>query len=201
MKFALIGLLSLLAAPVIAFAQSDLPESDDYESFEVEPPSLIPNQASDADKLIASATRSAGDPNELERLVLRAKRVAAEAEKLYKRGVLSKVEVEMRALRIVRLQSDLEKARLERAKADLAIEQTRFEMGEISKEALAAAQRAVETAEQTFEAATLTRDRAEIAAAETNLRRQQQLAKLGSARPSDVAKAERKLADLKAARN
>src|SRR4030095_13123714 len=105
---------------------------------------------------------------------------------------LSKVEVEMRALRIVRLQSDLEKARLERAKADLAIEQTRFEMGETSKEALAATQRAVETAEQTFEAATLTRDRAEIAAAETNLRRQQQLAQLGSARPSAGAKHERR---------
>jgi len=111
------------------------------------------------------------------------------------------MEVELRALRIVRLQSDLENARLERAKADYAVQQTRVEMGEISKEALAAAHRELESAEKTAEAAAVARERAEIAAAETNLRRQQKLAALGSARPSDVAKAKQRLADLKAARN
>ncbi len=201
MKGLLPGVFLLVSLSFIAFGQTELPESDDYESFEVEPPLLLPNRDTASEKAVAQPVSASRDPIELEKLVERAKRVAAEAEKLYKRGVLSRVEVELRALRIVRLQSDLEKARLERAKADLAIEQTRFEMGEISKEALAAAQRSTQTAEQTAEAAVLARDRAEIDAAEKNLRRQQKLAKLGSARPSDVAKAERRLADLKAARN
>ncbi|HJT81310.1 MAG TPA: hypothetical protein VJ719_08950, partial [Chthoniobacterales bacterium] len=161
-------LLLLLAIPAFALAQTDLPENDDYESFEVEPPSLLPNAESVPEKSLSASVSVIRDPVELEKLVERAKRVAAEAERLYKRGILSRVEVELRALRIVRLQSDLEKARLERAKADLAIQQTRFEMGEISKEALAEAQRSTETAEQTAEAAALARDRAEIAAAEKN---------------------------------
>jgi hypothetical protein len=40
-----------------------------------------------------------------------------------------------------------------------------------------------------------------MAAAETNLKRQQKLAALGYARPADVARAQQKLADLKAAKN
>lgn len=195
------GSLLLLAIPFIAWAQSELPESDDYESFEIEPPALLPNREVSPDKSAGQTTSSIRDPAELEKHVDRAKRIAAEAEKLYKRGVLSRMEVELRALRIVRLQSDLEKARLERAKADFAIQQTRLEMGEISQEALAAAQRELQSAEQTAEAAAVARERAEIAAAELNLRRQQKLAALGSARPSDVAKAKQRLADLKAARN
>ena len=195
------GSLLLLAIPFIAWAQSELPESDDYESFEIEPPALLPNREASPDKSAGQTTSSIRDPAELEKHVDRAKRIAAEAEKLYKRGVLSRMEVELRALRIVRLQSDLEKARLERAKADFAIQQTRLEMGEISQEALAAAQRELQSAEQTAEAAAVARERAEIAAAELNLRRQQKLAALGSARPSDVAKAKQRLADLKAARN
>lgn len=198
------GLVLLLAIPLIGFGQADLPESDsdDYDSFEVEPPILLPNRDTGPEKSTTGpVTISNRDPAELEKLVERAKRVAIEAEKLYKRGVLSRVEVELRQLRIMRLKSDLEKARLERAKADLAIAQTRFEMKEISKEALAAAQQTVESAEQAAEAASLARDRAEIVAAETNLKRQRKLAEMGSARPSDVAKAERRLADLKAGRN
>lgn len=201
MRGALSGLLSLFAISAIAFAQTDLPESDDSESFEIEPPLLLPNRDTTSDKSTAQVSSALRDPAELEKQVQRAKRVAADAEKLYKWGVLSRAEVELRGLRIVRLQSDLERARLERVKADFAIQQTRFEMGEISKEELAVAQRSLQTAEQTAEAAAVARERAEIVAAETNLRRQQKLAKMGSARPSDVAKAERKLADLKAARN
>ena len=199
-----LALVLLLAIPFIAFGQADLPESDgdDYDSFEVEPPLLPQIRDAGSEKSTAGqVTGSNRDPAELEKLVERAKRVALEAEKLYKRGVLSRVEVELRQLRIIRLKSDLEKARLERAKADLAIAQTRFEMKEISKEELATVQQTVETAEQTAEAASLARDRAEIAAAETNLKRQRKLAAMGSARPSDVAKAERRLADLKAGRN
>lgn len=189
----------LLLLVITALGQTELPESDDYESFEVEPPALLPPDPDKGEGKAAAQSGEAGrDPAELEKKLERAKRTAAEAEQLYKRGVLSRMEVESRMLRIVRVQSDLETARHESAKADLVVQQTRQQKGEISKDELVASEREVEAARKTAETAAATRERAEIAAAETNLRRQQKLAKLGSARPSDVAKAEQKLADLKA---
>jgi len=193
-------LFAIALTALTGYAQTELPESDDYQSFEVEPPSLLPNRPADQEKSPATPDPSNRDPAVLEQRVERAKRAAAEAEQLFKRGILSKMEVEARTLRIVRLQSDLENSRLERAKAEFAIAQTRYEMGKIPKDAFTATARALETARETAEAAAAARDRAEIAAAETNLRRQRKLASLGSALPSDVNRAEQKLADLKAAK-
>ncbi len=51
------------------------------------------------------------------------------------------------------------------------------------------------------EAAVAKRDSAELESAESNLRRQQRLLKLGSAHKSDVINAEEKLAELKAPKN
>ena len=192
--------LSVMAALVVtgwaAAPDTELPESDDYQSFEVEPPLLLPNRSIESDKALP-----AGPINsvaQLEKQVERAKRAAADAELLFKRGVLSKMEVEQRALRVIRKQADLENARFEQRKADYAVQHTRFEMGQISKEALVALERELAQAKQTAETALANRQRAEIEAAETNLRRQRKLAELGSARASDVSRAEQRLADLKA---
>jgi hypothetical protein len=201
MKRRLAVVSSLLAVALTGYPATELPENDDYQSFEIEPPILLPNRQIDSGKSQAEPGRSNRDPIELERQVERAKRTAADAELLFKRGVLSRVEVEMRALRIVRLQADLEVARFERAKADLAIQQTRLEMGEITKDDLVAVERNLQVAQEKADAAAAAWDRAEMAAAETNLRRQQKLAALGYARPADVARAQQKLADLKAAKN
>jgi D-alanyl-D-alanine carboxypeptidase len=198
-RLAFLGCLG--AVFVSATAETPLPEGDDYESFEVEPPILMPNRATDAQESAVDGKRTNRDPDQLEKQVERAKRSAAEAEKLFKSGILSRVEVEVRALRVVRLQGDLEAARVEHAEAEFAVQKTRSEMGEIPKEQLAAAQRDLDAAIQREKTAAAERERAEIAAAERNLRRQQKLAKLGSARPSDVAKAEQRLSDVKAARN
>lgn len=191
----------LLAGASTAYSQTELPEADDYESFEVEPPILMPNRQIDSPQSTSSPATSERDPAELERKVERAKRAAIDAEQLFRKGVLSKVEVELRALRIVRLQADLENARFQRAVADLAVQRTRLEMGEISKEELAAFERQVQTTRDTAQAAAVAREKAEIAAAEANLRRQQKLVELGSARKSDVARAEQKLAEAKAGKN
>jgi hypothetical protein len=194
-------LLAIISIALTGYSQTELPESDDYESFEVEPPVLMPNRQVDSGQTLAETTRSRRDPVELEKQVERAKRAAADAELLFKKGVLSKMEVEMRTLRIVRLQSDLENARLERAKAEFAIAQTRYEMGKIPKDVFNATARTLETARETADAAAAERDRAEIAAAETNLRRQQKLAEEGSARQADVARAKQKLEELKTGKN
>ena len=191
----------LLVSSFAAFSETELPESDDYQSFEVEPPALLPNRMIDSEKAPDVPNRSNRDPVELENQLERAKRAAADAEQLFKRGVLSKAEAELRALRVVRKAVELENARFERAKADYAVQQTRFEMGEISKEALATIERGLETAKRSADAAAANRERAEIEAAEMNLRRQRKLAALGSARAADVSRAEQKVADLKAGKN
>lgn len=201
MKRWLAFLSTLLVTALVGYSQTELPENDDYQSFEVEPPILMPNLQVQPEKSAATSTRPSRDPAEVEKQVERAKRTASEAVQLFKRGVLSKMEAELRALRVVRLQSDLENSRLERVKAEFAIQQTRYEMGKIPKDVFAAAASALEAARQSADAAATARERAEIAAAETNLRRQQKLAAQGSAHSSDVARAEQKLADLKAAKN
>ena len=193
-----LGLLSaLLATAVWAHSETQLPDQDDYESIEVEPPILVPNRPMPAEKL--SQTQHPGrDPAELEKQLVRVKRVAADAQLLFKRGVLSKMEVELRELRIVRVQAELENARLEHAKAELDRQQARHQRGEITKDEVAVAEREVQTARAAADQAEGARQRAEIGVAEANVRRQRKLAELGSARASDVVRAERKLADLKA---
>jgi hypothetical protein len=103
MKCRLAALSSLLATAVIGYSATELPETDDDDSFEVEPPILMPNREIDSGKSPVEPGRSNRDPIELEKQVERAKRTAVDAELLFKRGVLSKVEVETRRLRIVPL--------------------------------------------------------------------------------------------------
>jgi len=194
-------LVALLVTVFPAIAATELPESDDYESFEVEPPPLLPNRTPDDAKSSDGSAVSSPGVAELEKKLERAKRSAAGAEQLFKRGILSKVEAESRALRVVRIESDLERARLEEAKANYAVEQARVEMGETSKETLSKAAHDIEAAKEHADTAAASRERAEVDAAEINLRRQQKLAALGTARRSDVARAEQKLADVKAGRN
>ena len=186
----------------LAFGAEELPTSDLDASFEVEPPLLIPYRLRGS-----SGEVSAGEPAmmtvDLERLskeVERAKRSAISAERLFRMGVLAKVEAEQRALKAVRLQSDLENARLARIKTDAAARDGG------SKAEAAATPAAVTDAElaraiEAAHAAAKKREEAELAAAEANLTRQQKLLSLGSGRKADVARAERKLAELKAAEN
>ena len=191
----------LVAGASTTYPQTELPEADDYESFEVEPPILMPNRQIDSAKSSSTVAASERDPTELEKKVERAKRAAIDAEQLFKRGILSKVEVELRALRIVRLQADLENARFDRARADLAVQRTRLEMGEISKEQLAEFEKQVLAVRDAAQAAAAAREKAEITAAEANLQRQRKLVELGTGRKSDVARAEQKLAEVKAGKN
>jgi hypothetical protein len=195
------ALLSVLAAAATAaLAGTPLPESDDYDSFEVEPPILMPNRQIETPSKSEEMTRPLS-PDRLEQQLERAQRVAQEAERLFKIGALSRLEVEQRGLRVIRLQSELQDARLVRAREQMAAQQARFDRSEIPKEELTESQVLVAAATEAAKLAAAARERAEIAAAETNLRRQQKLAEVGSARKSDVSRAEQRLADLKAPKN
>lgn len=186
----------------LVIGAEELPVSDPDASFEVEPPLLIPYRLPGT-SVDVSAAEPATMEVDLERLskeVERAKRSALSAERLFRIGVLAKVEAEQRALRAVQLQSDLENARLARIKADAA--DAAAQSG--GKAAPAATPLAVTDAElaraiEAAHAAAKKRNEAELAAAEANLARQQKLLFLGSGHKADVVKAERKLQELKEA--
>jgi len=197
------GMALLVAIATVAFAQDESGKKDNDESFEVEPPLLIPNRSDEPlPNAIAVATQAPDvDVAQLERDFARARRNSAGVERLCKIGALSKVETEQRILRLVRLESDLANARLARAKEEMLQKEKQLAAGEIGKEDLAETENALARAIEAAHAAAAKRERAELEAAEANVHRQEKLLALGSGHKSDVARAEQELAELRAAKN
>src|SRR5437764_12306555 len=131
----------LAAATVtIAADPSARHKSDEPEAFDIEPPILKQNLS--GEPLPATGTPDA-EVARLEKQLERAKRNADGAERLYKIGVLARVEVEQRLLRVVRAESDLATARVTQAKEKLADEESRVASGETPKDELDAAKAAL----------------------------------------------------------
>src|SRR5947208_726036 len=194
-----VALLAVIAATTV-FAQ-DNGTKQETDSFDVEPPLLVPNRA-DAE-LPDTASSETGTPDvdlaKLEKDFERAKRNAVGAEHLYRIGVISQVELEQRALRVLRLEADLANSRLERAKEQAAAVSSVMVNGRAVSDERTKADLVQLT--QAAEAAAAKRERAELDVAEANLHRQQELLAVGSARKSDVARAEQQLAELKGQKN
>ncbi|MEY2440346.1 MAG: hypothetical protein QOI34_1731, partial [Verrucomicrobiota bacterium] len=175
--------LAVVTAAITLLAGSELPTNDGDESFEVEPPILIPNRDSDGDSVTAAITPAPmADPERLEKEVERAIKRAQAAERLFKMGAFAKAEVEQRALRVVQLESDLEKARLERTKQEIAQQEAQVVAGEISRADLGETELRLAHAIKTAHDAAAKRERAEVEAAEINLRRQKKLLAVGIGR-------------------
>jgi hypothetical protein len=185
--------VATLAADPLAQNQSQEPDS-----FDIEPPVLKQNLT---DQPLSTTEVPDGDIARLEKQLDRAKKNASGAERLYKIGVLAKVEVEQRALKVARVESDFVNAQLVRAKNDLAAQESQLAAGEGTKDELEAAKAAVAQLTEAAQIAAQKRERADLDAAEANLRRQQKLLRLGSAQKSDVTRAQEKLAELKAPKN
>jgi multidrug resistance efflux pump len=192
--------VALLATAIITVAgdPSARNKSDEPDALDIEPPILKQNLS--AEPLPATGTPDA-EVARLEKQLERAKRNADGAERLYKIGVLAKVEVEQRLLRIVRTESDLATARVTQAKEKVAEEESRVGSGENVKDELDAAKATLAQLTEAAQVAVAKRERAELEAAEANVRRQQKLLKLGSADKSDVDRAQEKLAELRAPKN
>ena len=188
-------LVTLFALAMAAWAadQSAGNKSEEPDSFDVEPPILKQN--------LSDEPLPNGDMARLEKQLERAKQNATGAERLYKIGVLAKAEVEQRLLKVVRCESDLANARVARAKEELAEKESQFATGEITRDELESMKTALAQLTEAAQVATAKRERAELEAAEANLRRQQKLLKLGIGQKSDVTHAEEKLAELKAQNN
>jgi hypothetical protein len=191
--FALPVTLLALVMAVSAADQSAGNKSEEPDSFDVEPPILKQNLSDDP--------LPNGDMARLEKQLQRAKQNAAGAERLYKIGVLAKMEVEQRLLKVIRCESDLANARVAGAKEELAEKESQLATGEITKDELESIKTALAQLTETAQVATAKRERAELEAAEANVRRQQKLLKLGIAGKDDVDRAQEKLAELKAPKN
>jgi len=186
-----------LASAMIALAADQSGNSDEPGEFDVEPPILKQNLS---DELAEAATPD-GDIARCEKKLERAKRSAAGAERLWKIGVLAKVEVEQRALKAVKCEAELASARVAQAKGAVAEEESRVASGEATKQELEVAKTALAQLAEAEQTAMANSETAELEFAEANLRRQQRLLKLGSAHKSDVTNAEEKLAELKGPKN
>jgi hypothetical protein len=183
-------------------AQEELPK-DPVESFDIEPPLLnqnigLPNSGKST---AASESKKEREPEQIGVAVEKAKKSAAAGERLYKSGVLAKVEAENRAMKVIRLETDLAEARQEAAKQAVVAQQSRFDAGEISPSDLEIAKSALTAATDEAQAAEAKRDRAELDAALLNLHRQQKLLTLGSGRKSEVNRAQEKVAALQHQKN
>jgi hypothetical protein len=188
--------VTLIATLMVALAErSPETQSEEPDSFEIEPPILKENLS---DESAPATTAPDSDVGRLEKQLERAKRNAAAAERLCKVGVLAKMEVEQRFLRVARCESDFANARLTQAKEEVTAHESQVATGESTKDELEAAKIALAQLTEAAELAAQKRERAELDFAEANLRRQEKLFQLGSARKSDVARAQEKLAELKA---
>jgi len=183
-------------------AQEELPK-DPVESFDIEPPLLnqnigLPNSGKST---AASDSEKELDPEQIRVALEKARKSAASGERLYKSGVIAKVDAENRALKVIRLETDLAEARLEAAKQAVVEQQTRLDAKEISQSDLEITKSALAAATSEAQAAAAKRDRAELDAALLNLHRQQKLLALGSGRKSEVNRAQEKVAALQQQKN
>jgi multidrug resistance efflux pump len=189
--------VTFFASALIALAADQSNNSDEPGEFDVEPPILKQNLSDE----LAEAGTPDGDVARCEKKLERSKQNAESAERLWRIGVLAKVEVEQRALKMIKCEAALASARVIRAKGIVAEQESHVASGESTKQELEVAKTALAQLVEAEQKAVAKRESAELQFAEANLRRQQRLLKLGSAHKSDVTNAEEKLAELKAPKN
>ena len=189
--------VTFLTSALIALAADQPNNSSEPGEFDIEPPILKQNLSDE----LAEAGTPDGDVARCEKKLERSKRNAEGAERLWRIGVLAKVEVEQRALKMIKCETELASARVVQAKGIVAEQESRVASGESSKQELEVAKTVLAQMIEAEQKAVAKRETAELEFAEANLRRQQRLLKLGSARKSDVTNAEEKLAELKVPKN
>src|SRR5215216_738991 len=119
-----------LTSAMIALAADQSSNVDEPGEFDIEPPILKQNLSDE----LAEAETPDGDIVRCEKKLERAKRNAAGAERLWKIGVLAKVEVEQRALKAVKCEAELANARVAQAKGAVAEEESRVASGEATRQ-------------------------------------------------------------------
>jgi hypothetical protein len=193
-----IALPFVLAFAATLPAQETLPTNPE-QPMDIEPPLLIqeaPNQNIVYTTPGDPATKPAPDLDQLAASLEKAKKSAASGERLYKGGIIAKVEAENRALKVVRLEAELAQAKLELAKQNVAAQQARLVAGEIAESEVETAKALELSATKEAEATGARKEKAELESALLNLHRQQKLLAMGSGRKSEVNRAQEKVSAL-----
>src|SRR6476659_3892041 len=193
-----IALPLMLAFAAVLPAQEGLPTNPE-EPMDIEPPLLIqetPNRNVVYTRPDATETKPPTDPEQVAASLEKAKKSAASGERLYKAGVIAKVDAENRALKVIRLEAELAEAKVELANTNLAVQQSRLESGEIDQAEVENAKSILAVAMKDAEGATTKKDKAELDEAILNLKRQQKLLAMGSGRKSEVNRAQEKVSAL-----
>ena len=193
-----IALPLVLAFAATLRAQEQLP-TDPNEPMDIEPPLLIQESPNRNIVYTSPGTpdqKPLPDPDQIAASLEKAKKNAASGERLYKSGIIAKVDAENRVLKVIRLEADLAQANLELAKQNVVAEQARLEAGEISQSEIETAQLQAAAAMREAEAATAKKEKAELDAAMLNLQRQKKLLAMGSGRKSEVNRAQEKVSAL-----
>jgi hypothetical protein len=193
MRFLAFPLSIFLAASLLA--EDELPQEPN-EPLDIEPPLLIQEIPKRGPQSSTPEIAPDTDPGRIQIALDKAKKSAAAGERLYKSGVIAKVEAENRSLKVIRLETELAEAQLGAAKEALASLQSRSDSGDISQSEVDSTKAALATATNAAQSAEAKRDRAELDAALLNLSRQKKLLALGSGRKSEVSRAEEKVAAL-----
>ena len=196
-RFAFLLVVSLAAS---LLAEEELPQ-DPSEPLDIEPPLLIQEIPTRGPVQSTPGIDADPDPERIQIALEKAKKSATAGERLFRSGVIAKVDAENRLLKVVRLEAELANARLEVAKQNLATQELRSEAAEIPQSELEIAQTALVAATNEAAAAATRREKAELDAARLNLSRQKKLLALGSGRKSEVSRAEEKLATLQQPQN
>ncbi|PYI93861.1 MAG: hypothetical protein DME97_03010 [Verrucomicrobia bacterium] len=193
-----VALLFVFAFAATLPAQEQLP-TDPNEPMEIEPPLLIqeaPNRNIVYTTPGTPDSKPLPDPDQIAAALEKAKKSAASGERLYKSGIIAKVDAESRVLKVIRLEADLAEAKLELANQNVAAQQTRLEAGEISQVEIETAQSLAVAAMKEAESATAKKENAELDAAMLNLQRQKKLLAMGSGRKAEVNRAQEKVSAL-----
>jgi hypothetical protein len=190
----------LCALTAAALHAQELPKKDGKPDFDFEP-KLMLNDLPDlplppSDPAPPNAIVLPPDIAKLEAELQKAKKNAAWRERLHKSGVLSKVEAEQGALKIVRLTRDLETARLQGLTREVEEKRQNAKPGDSSPEALTKAEVALAAATATAAAATARWNEAQRTAAELRLQRERKLLSVGAGSRASVKRAEAALQTL-----
>jgi hypothetical protein len=192
------ALLFVLAFAATLPAEEQLP-TDPSEPMDIEPPLLIqesPNQNIVYTSPDIPDPKPAPDLDQLAASLEKARKSAASGERLYKGGIIAKVDAENRALKVIRLEAELAAGKLEFAKQNVAAQEARLEAGEISETEVEAARTNELAATKEAETSLAKKEKAELDAAVINLQRQKKLLAMGSGGKAAVNRAQEKVSAL-----
>lgn len=197
------GVISLLALLIVTgelLLAKDLSapnKSEQSDSVNAEPPVLSQNLSGDR----STGATAAEVVARLQQKLAEAKGSAKDVERLCKNGALSKLEMEQRLLKVIQCEAELANARVDEAKEKVFTLQSGVASGQTAKDQLASNKATLKELSEAAEAAMAKRKRAELDDAEANLRRHQQLLKLGIAPKSELDRAEEKVTEVKGLKN